>query len=503
MFHSLILPDGRQIPEGNVAIRHVETEKQVSPAEQLLPGGVYPGKLKVKLLDPQGQVRLSAGDRVRLLRVDGAGNARQAGVFYLEKPERIGAETLVLTGTDAVGQLDKDLSQWLAGLTGWPYTLKAFAGMVAERCGLTLRTEQIPNGDYPVGQFAAVATGRQLMRWICQACCRFCRATAEGDLELDWFTDSGVTLAPTGENFYYRGALTYADYATAPIDGVQLRLADGKNSCLLPETAGENPWILTANPFFTQFSQQTAQALAVIAGELAGLEYTPLTVTVPARDGLEPGQFVQVQTPGGETVRGCILKQSRDGARVTLSGQGRKKLSTVVSAEDKTALESLNAAMNAVEKLTQAEIFDKLTDGGKLEGLFMQDGQLYINASYLATGVIRSADGTVEIDLGKNTVTIHTEDGRIVLAAGGLYGYGRDGVQSLILKPGTGAGSATLLNSFQSEAGLTVASGKAGSVLTLGQPGAETVIRGSGLSILDKTVQWKSNGDGTYSLVGR
>ena len=56
MFHSLILPDGRQIPEGNVAIRHVETEKQVSPAEQLLPGGVYPGKLKVKLLDPQGQV---------------------------------------------------------------------------------------------------------------------------------------------------------------------------------------------------------------------------------------------------------------------------------------------------------------------------------------------------------------------------------------------------------------------------------------------------------------
>ena len=160
-------------------------------------------------------------------------------------------------------------------------------------------------------------------------------------------------------------------------------------------------------------------------------------------------------------------------------------------------------ARDTLDAQTQEEVFSKLTNGGAMQGLFMQDGQIYLNASYLAAGVIRSADGTVEIDLAQNTVTIHTGDGKLVLAAGGLYGYGRDGVQTLILKPGTGTGSATVLNSFQSAAGLTVAAGKAGALLTLGQPGASTVVRGSSVSLLDKTVEWKANGDGTYSLIGR
>ena len=582
MFNCLILPDGRRLPDEAAAVCHVTVERQVSDPEQLLPGGVYPGKMTARLLDPQGTLQLTAGDRVQLMRMDEVGNAWSAGVFFLEKPERTGAETLVLTGLDAVGQLDKDLSQWLAGLDGWPYPLADFARMVAGRCGVELGTDRIPNGNYPVQQFAAIATGHQLMRWICQVCCRFCRATPEGKLELGWFTDSGVTLMPTGEDFYYRSALSYADYTTAPVDGVQLRLADGKNGCLWPENAGQNPWILTGNPMLSQMSEQTEQALAVIAGELQGLVYTPFQVTIPAREDLMPGQTVHIQTPKGDVICGCIAKQRRDGARDTLLADGKRTLGTAASKEDKAALEALNAAISAMEKQTQEEIFRKLTDGGAAEGLFlhngqvyinasylvtgvlrsadgetfyldlengilkgsfaelsiagktvdelardtldaqtqeevfskltnggamqglfMQDGQIYLNASYLAAGVIRSADGTVEIDLAQNTVTIHTGDGKLVLAAGGLYGYGRDGVQTLILKPGTGTGSATVLNSFQSAAGLTVAAGKAGAVLTLGQPGASTVVRGSSVSLLDKTVEWKANGDGTYSLIGR
>ena len=53
MFNSLILPDGRQLPDEKVAICHVAVDTQVSAPDQLLPGGVYPGKLTVKLLDPE------------------------------------------------------------------------------------------------------------------------------------------------------------------------------------------------------------------------------------------------------------------------------------------------------------------------------------------------------------------------------------------------------------------------------------------------------------------
>lgn len=51
------------------------------------------------------------------------------------------------------------------------------------------------------------------------------------------------------------------------------------------------------------------------------------------------------------------------------------------------------AAQNAVKAQTQLDIFNKLTDGGKLRGLYMQDGKLYINADYLATGTLTSRDG--------------------------------------------------------------------------------------------------------------
>lgn len=56
-------------------------------------------------------------------------------------------------------------------------------------------------------------------------------------------------------------------------------------------------------------------------------------------------------------------------------------------------------AADAVNNQTQQDIFNKLTKNGELPGLFMKDGQLFINASYLATGVIRSEDGRVKIDL--------------------------------------------------------------------------------------------------------
>lgn len=501
--NSLILPSGRQLPDDTAAIKHVVVRSRVTDAGQLLPGGVCAASVKAEILDPDGTLALTAGDRVQLFRVDEEGNTRRAGVFFLEKPERIGAEILELTGYDAVRKLDKDLTVWLTQLNQWPYTLLEFAKMVATQCGLTLHCDQMPNGQLPVEQFAAIATGRQLMRWICQACCRFCRATAEGELELAWFSDSGVMLAPTGENFYYRGALRFADYATEAVDGVQLRLADGKSSYLWPENGAENPWIITANPILAKISDQVSQALEVIAGEMAGMTYTPFRVTIPAKEDLVPGQLVAVETPGGAVIRACILEKERSGGRDTLSGPGSMRLSNKVSEADRSALDALNAALSAMDKLTQEEVFNKLTDNGTIEGLFMQNGQLYINASYLAAGVIRSADGTVEIDLASNTVTIHTDNGKIVLAAGGLYGYGADGVRSLILKPGSGSGSPTVLNSFQSEAGLTVAAGKTGSTLTLGQAAAKTEIRGSSVRLLEKDVEWRSNGDGTYSLIGK
>jgi phage minor structural protein len=53
----------------------------------------------------------------------------------------------------------------------------------------------------------------------------------------------------------------------------------------------------------------------------------------------------------------------------------------------------------AAPALTQQEVFNRLTNNGQLQGLYMKDGKLYINAQYIAAGRIASADGVSYFDL--------------------------------------------------------------------------------------------------------
>lgn len=64
------------------------------------------------------------------------------------------------------------------------------------------------------------------------------------------------------------------------------------------------------------------------------------------------------------------------------------------------------AASNAVNNQTQTDIFNKLTNNGKLKGIYMENGELYINATYLKSGDIsadRISGGTLVLG-GANNV---------------------------------------------------------------------------------------------------
>lgn len=64
-------------------------------------------------------------------------------------------------------------------------------------------------------------------------------------------------------------------------------------------------------------------------------------------------------------------------------------------------------AQNAVESQTQVDVFNKLTNNGNAQGIFYQNGQLYINASYLSAGVLKTADDdTFHLDLSNNELKI-------------------------------------------------------------------------------------------------
>lgn len=63
------------------------------------------------------------------------------------------------------------------------------------------------------------------------------------------------------------------------------------------------------------------------------------------------------------------------------------------------------AAKAAVDGQSQADIFNKLTNNGQNEGVYIINGQVFINASYISTGILASKDGTTfYLDLDNGTL---------------------------------------------------------------------------------------------------
>ena len=209
--HLLILPDGTELFSGaeqENALQSVTMTEAVNSGEELNLGSVCACELRADLITPFGGLTLTAGDRVTAFRVDEDGTRTQLGVFYLEKPEKTSAHTMRLTAYDAVSLLDQDLTQWLADLSEWPYAVPEFAQLVCDQCGVTLLEQELPNADFYIQPFAGEGiTGRMLMQWLGQITGRFCRATAEGNLEFAWYEPSGITLTPGGSRFYYQNGL--------------------------------------------------------------------------------------------------------------------------------------------------------------------------------------------------------------------------------------------------------------------------------------------------------
>ena len=86
---------------------------------------------------------------------------------------------------------------------------------------------------------------------------------------------------------------------------------------------------------------------------------------------------------------------------------------------DKTDID--NAVKEYDTSLGQDEIFNKLTNGGEDQGIYIQDKKLYINANYILAGVLAgkfiNAKGIKVID-SDNQITLHIDDsGKVHIAA--------------------------------------------------------------------------------------
>lgn len=119
----------------------------------------------------------------------------------------------------------------------------------------------------------------------------------------------------------------------------------------------------------------------------------------------------------GERINGRGLKVIDDRKNVTLEidSKGNVILAPkTFSLQGKTVNEIANSsAKSAVDGQTQADIFNKLTNGGKAQGIYLdENGNVYVNGEYVQAKGIKVVDSN-----GKTTFAIDKTTGAVTIAA--------------------------------------------------------------------------------------
>lgn len=423
----LVLPDGTEIKSGagtQNAIKSVKITELVNSGTDLIIGSCCCDMLEASLFTPGGDLDITAGDEVAVYKEDAAGKRVKIGAFVVESPTRPTANTMKITGYDRVSKLDKDLTAWVNSLADWPYSVNEFAAMTCKICGLTfVPTSGLPNADFPIRKWSkSGVTGRQIMRWLGEISCRFVHADPDGNIRFGWYTDSGKTFTPAGNTYYFAGSFSYENYQVAPVDIVQLRLADSEFGAAWPAAQeGDNPYIISGNAILTAYvTDDLIPYLEAIQAELSGISYTPCEISAPVDPSVRAGSILTATDRNGKRIRAYVMEKTSTGQRDTYRCTGNPRRDSSSSLYNKTESDkSADAAMNAAAGLNQQAIFDKLTNNGEDQGLFLKDGKVYINAEYLMAGSFTTTaevfldPGFEEVQTIKNhilgVITIPTE----------------------------------------------------------------------------------------------
>ena len=325
----LVLDDGTEIAAGTVgqnAILSLTCTETVSKTTDLCPGAACSNKLEITIwVEPGTDLPITSGTRLTHYR-ETSGQRTLAGTYWAVKPTSQTRNTYKIYAYDAVSLLDGVQSTWLRSIQDqFPMTLWAFAGLVAQRCGVTIANNSLPrNGRYLVQAFYADnLTGRQLLAWVAEASCTFLRATADGKIEFAWYTD--YTSQSIGPTVYIRDGLSHDKFQTAPVVKVQIRQSDDDVGVLYPsDESGSNALVIQGNLLLTSATAEALKPVAqAIFETMQGVTYTPLKVTVPADFPLPaPGNIVSVTDARGNVLSSYIMNRTISGQQVTLESTG-------------------------------------------------------------------------------------------------------------------------------------------------------------------------------------
>lgn len=202
----------------------------------------------------------------------------------------------------------------------------------------------------------------------------------------------------------------------------------------------------------------TAGIAAVLGTSLVGISYQPFSAPAAVYDpAAEIGDYV-VRSATIEDTTTTYVESVLCSEAVSYSPACRAALSAPVPAEiadeypftggaAKTLAQAEAYADEAVQALdtalTQEEVFNRLTDNGAMQGLYIDPntGQIYINASYIRSGTLilgglNNESGVLEVhDENDNVIGTLDKDGADI-TDGSITTYSQDRQQRAIVSDG-------------------------------------------------------------------
>ncbi len=402
MRHTIRLAD-REISSGSPgeAIASVQLTRRVNRGEEFCVGSVCPALLEVSFLELSKPIPIGA--KMELL--DEAGNLQ--GTFYCQAAETTEAATNI-TAYDSLYFLEKDVTQWLSDLDGWPYTLQEFAAQVCQVCGVTYSGRAILNANYPVAKFTGNTTGRALLSFVGELCGSYLVAEASGEVSFTWYWGKEVETSPILQK-------KFSDFVTAPIDKVQIRQTEQDVGTVYPDVDAANTYCITGNPLAGENVQSIAENLFY---NLETVSYTPGEITLPETYDISPGDIVDIAGKpfyvmqavyrAGETVLSSFGQEKLQSVSVrnqekftALSGRVLELTTQVegLKAENRDAAGNLAQLSLTVEEIS-SQVAAQSQENGKLTESVSQISQKADTISATVSTVVTQGVSRVETEFG-------------------------------------------------------------------------------------------------------
>lgn len=230
----------------------------------------------------------------------------------------------------------------------------------------------------------------------------------------------------------------------------------------------------------------------VIMGDTVSVEFSGMNISASAR--ITATDFDALLERYNSTTLGNV-KANLAG---TIAQQGKEL-------QKKPSVDFVKACTNALNaSLTPAEVFNRLTNYGAVQGIYIKDDKLFINAEFaqilnFVTEKLKSVSGDSELDIDGANVSLSGKHGETFsvnnFEDGVCYIYMRKyNSEGVAVEHGQiGANGIALGGSSWLKPTFGVFAKEDGSVLMGISPDSSDT----------KTISWKDNGDGTFTLIGR